>query len=130
MVICQQCGACCACYRVSFHWYEASEDYPQAVPPELTVRVGRFRIAMRRHPGELGACLALTGKIGSWVACRIYARRPSPCRQFDASWARGIANPLCDKARGKLGLPPLMPHVAVDLAIDRPTQPGGSSLAA
>ena len=122
MNICRQCGACCACYRVSFHWYEASDDYINPVPVDLTERVGCSRIAMRRRSGDLPRCIALSGEVGSWVTCQIYDRRPSICRDFNVSWEDGICNPLCDNARLKLGLPPLGPLIAAGTIANKPVR--------
>lgn len=46
-------------------------------------------------------CVALTGRVGEQVACSIYERRPSPCREFEAG------DYACNKARMRHGLPPL-----------------------
>ncbi len=52
-------------------------------------------------------CEQLNGKIGESVNCKIYDRRPSPCRSFEASYEHGVHNPRCDEARAKHGLRPL-----------------------
>lgn len=52
-------------------------------------------------------CCALEGRVGGKARCTIYANRPTPCRQFTASFENGIANPRCDEARAAHGLPPL-----------------------
>jgi hypothetical protein len=57
-------------------------------------------------------CCALEGQIGIWVACSIYPSRPTPCRNFKASWEVGVSNQECDRARTIYGLVPfgcLMP---------------------
>jgi uncharacterized protein len=43
------------------------------------------------------------------VTCGIYALRPSPCREFEASWIDGVPSERCDQARAAHGLPPLEP---------------------
>lgn len=106
---CLRCGACCAYYRVSFYWREAdSENNPLAVPAELTEAYSDFRVAMkgtnRKHHSR---CAALEGKVGELATCSIYSLRPSPCREFAASFERGVHEPRCDDARSKYGLPPL-----------------------
>jgi Fe-S-cluster containining protein len=55
-----------------------------------------------------GRCIALTGEVGKKVACGIYEWRPSPCRNFMASYENGYHNPRCDEARAKYGLRPLV----------------------
>lgn len=52
-------------------------------------------------------CQALGGKIGEQVACQIYENRPSPCRNFKASFENGIKHERCDDCRRLLGLGPL-----------------------
>lgn len=104
---CLSCGACCAHYRVSFHWSETERFLGGSTPPELTVKIGPHRVAMRGTCGESPRCIALEGEIGRAVYCRIYAQRPSPCREFEASWVDGTRSERCDKARAAHGLPPL-----------------------
>lgn len=106
---CLACGACCAYYRVSFHWSEAERFLGGTTPTELTVRVGPHRVAMRGTCGTSPRCVALIGEIGRDVRCTIYERRPSPCREFAASWANGTHSERCDRARAAHGLPPLEP---------------------
>jgi len=106
---CLECGACCAHYRVSFHWSETERFLGGATPSELTTRVTPHRVAMRGTEGAAPRCTVLEGRIGRAVHCRIYAERPSPCREFQASWVDGEHNPRCDAARARHGLPPLTP---------------------
>ena len=106
---CQSCGACCASFRVSFYRGEALHGDPEAVPAELTEVVAPFRVAMRRDGEDRLRCVALEGEVGSAVACSIYARRPSPCREFRASWEDGRVDARCDAARARHGLHPLRP---------------------
>ncbi|SLM63139.1 Ferredoxin [Dickeya aquatica] len=44
--------------------------------------------------------------------CRIYASRPSPCREFSPSGENGQRNEACDRARAAYGLPALTPVVS------------------
>ncbi len=101
--ICRACGACCASFRVSFYRGEP-------VPDELVVPVAPFRVAMRGTTGQNPRCVALSATLGEDCACTIYADRPSPCREFTASWEDGQPNPDCDKARARVGLRPLTPE--------------------
>ena len=107
---CLQCGACCACFRVAFHWREGADSRENGVPLDLvedwnsTLRV--MRGTLRQPP----RCVALLGTIGETTACSIHAQRPSPCREFTASWAKGEHEPRCDAARAAHGLPPLRPE--------------------
>lgn len=105
--LCLNCGACCANFRVSFHWSEADPAQGGEVPPLLTVAVDPYRVAMRGTEARPVRCAALQGEVGSCVACTIYAQRPSPCRDFGLSWADGVRNERCDQARAAWGLPPL-----------------------
>jgi len=106
---CLTCGACCAYYRVSFHWSETERFLGGSTPPELTVKIGPHRVAMRGTCGASPRCVALAGEIGRAVHCQIYPERPSPCREFTASWVDGTRSERCDQARAAHGLPPLQP---------------------
>lgn len=106
---CLRCGACCAHYRVSFYWAEADDASPGGVPVALTERLNAHRCAMRGTQKSQPRCIALEGRIGEAVQCRIHPQRPSPCREFEASWAAGEAQPRCDDARQRWALPPLTP---------------------
>ena len=108
--VCQQCGACCAAFRVAFHWSEAAPANPDGPPEALTEPLRAHELAMR---GTLGGgelrCAALEGDIGQHVHCSIYARRPSPCRAVRPAWVDGLPSPQCDRARAIHGLSPLTP---------------------
>lgn len=52
-------------------------------------------------------CIALRGRIGTHAYCSIYTQRPTPCRNFMASYENGTPNPRCDDARKAHGLRPL-----------------------
>jgi uncharacterized protein len=52
-------------------------------------------------------CQALVGEIGQAVSCRVYAQRPSPCREVLPG------DEKCLQARARYQLPPL------------PAEPGG-----
>ena len=107
---CQSCGACCAAYRVSFHWSEAEPAAGgDGVPAAMAEVLDPFRLAMRGTWARQPHCVALDGEVGTQVRCRIYARRPSPCRELQASWEDGTQSPQCDRARAMHGLAPLAP---------------------
>jgi uncharacterized protein len=108
---CMRCGACCASYRVSFYWTEAADapgdDDHFAVPVAHTEPVDAYRRCMKVVDWKSLRCVCLTGVVGEQVACAIYANRPSPCREFHLHGEHGIANPRCNEARAKHGLPQL-----------------------
>ena len=107
---CQRCGACCAAFRVAFHWSEAAPHSSDGPDEALTVKVRPFELAMRgTEGGSSPRCVALAGTVGGPVACTIYANRPSPCRALAASWEHGEPSPQCDRARARYGLAPLVP---------------------
>ena len=107
---CQRCGACCAAFRVAFHWSEAAPHAAVGPDEAMTVKVRPFEVAMRGTEGrDPLRCIALSGEVGQAVACTIYDRRPSPCRHLQAAWERGEPSPQCDRARDRHGLPPLTP---------------------
>jgi len=70
---CNTCGACCA-YAPDWPALQTADDRGPDGPPAEWVDVdGHVRW------GE-GQCAALEGTVGQCTSCRIYARRPSPCR--------------------------------------------------
>ena len=111
---CLSCGACCAFYRISFHWSEAEDHTPGGVPLKMTRKFDDFRLVMIGTGGSTPRCSALLGDIGRSVRCSIYERRPSVCREFEPSWQNNAATPRCDKARLAWGIQPLMPDIEFD----------------
>lgn len=102
---CLKCGACCSYFRVAFYWRESEPEGEYKVPKDLTVDLDSFHRAMRgtevKHQPR---CIALRGNIGEKAWCGIYENRPTPCRQFKASYEDGYSHPRCDQARAKHGL--------------------------
>jgi len=103
---CVSCGACCATFRVQFYWREANrEDHEPTVPEgsfeELTDRLRCMRGTNDKHHPK---CLGLKGRIGRDATCSIYGRRPTPCREFTASYENGKPSARCDEARARHGL--------------------------
>jgi len=107
---CLRCGACCASFRVAFHWSETDAFPGGGVPEAFAVKLDPHRVAMRGTLGD-GAirCTALQGTVGKDTSCSIYAQRPSVCREMKASWEQGVGSPQCDRARAAHGLAPLAP---------------------
>ena len=104
---CQACGACCAAFRVPIYWSEAEQ---RGIDATLTEKIDPLRLAMRVDNATHLRCIALEGEIGVATACRIYAQRPSPCRDLGAAWENGQPSPQCDRARARHGLQPLTPE--------------------
>jgi uncharacterized protein len=106
---CLECGACCATFRVAFYWREAEvQDTERAVPIGLFEELSSTQRCMKgtnkkHHP----KCVALDGRIGEQACCSIYPNRPTPCRNFKASYEDGKPNGRCDDARTNHGLKPL-----------------------
>ncbi|RDZ26511.1 YkgJ family cysteine cluster protein [Lysobacter silvisoli] len=108
---CQQCGACCAHFRVAFHWSETDAATPAGTPVAATEVLDPHRVAMRgTYGGAALRCQQLHGEIGTAAHCAIYAQRPSPCRELRAAWEHGQPSPQCDRARAAYGLAPLTPQ--------------------
>lgn len=107
---CVRCGACCATFRVSFHWSEAQPDNPDGPPAELVMPLRRHELAMRGTEGSHPRCIGLRGTIGVDGHCGIYPNRPSVCREVEPSWEFGRHSPQCDKGRIAHGLKPLTPE--------------------
>lgn len=107
---CLRCGACCATFRVSMHWSQTEPTLGGEVPAELTVKVGTHSVAMRGTDSSTATrCVALRGDVGGCSSCAIYSVRPPVCREVMASYELGSADPQCDKARIRHGLPLLTP---------------------
>jgi uncharacterized protein len=107
---CLHCGACCAAFRVAFHWAEAEASLGGTVPPAAAVRWDAHRLALRGTDRREPHCEQLVGRVGETVHCAIYPQRPSPCRELRASWEDGTRSEQCDRARSRYGLPPLNPE--------------------
>lgn len=95
---CQSCGACCATYRVSFYWAEADA---LGLDPALTRPLNPWRLCMAGTEQAPTRCQALHGQVGAFVACSVYAARPSPCRELQPGEDK------CVRARAGHGLPAL-----------------------
>ena len=108
---CLSCGACCAAFRVAFHWSQAQPHQADGVPADLARPLRQHELAMRGTDDAPAPvrCIALEGTVGEKVHCRIYASRPAPCRELGAAWEHGQPSPQCDRARAVHGLPPLAP---------------------
>jgi Fe-S-cluster containining protein len=110
--LCNNCGACCAIWKVCFPAIEVDTRKTGGVPIEFTVPVSETRFAMKGTELRQKRCCALKGQIGSRVSCSIYPSRPTACKEFKASWEMGVSNHNCDRARTIYGLVPfgsLMP---------------------
>ncbi|RXQ99381.1 YkgJ family cysteine cluster protein [Pseudoxanthomonas composti] len=105
---CLSCGACCAHYRVSFHWSEADPALGGAVPVELTESLRTHERAMRGTNQAQPRCVALDADIGRYSRCTIHQRRPTTCALVVASLEFGQRSVQCDKARTAHGLPVLL----------------------
>lgn len=92
---CQQCGACCETFRVSFYWAEADA---RGLPAKLTSKVNERFSCMAGTDLPKPRCVALAGKVGEHVACTVYAQRPEACREVQAG------DEKCLKARARHGL--------------------------
>jgi Fe-S-cluster containining protein len=104
---CLSCGACCAQFRIAFHWSETDSSLAAPTPAELTEPLDPHRIVMRGTYAAPIRCVALRGEVGHDAHCGIYAHRPSPCRDLQPAWEHGEPSPQCDRARLAHGLPPL-----------------------
>ena len=103
---CLSCGACCAAFRVSFYWTEGNDAPGGWVPVEATERLNAHLRCMKGTHTRTPVCEMLEGGVPGG-RCRIYAQRPSPCRELDPYLPKGRPHPQCQKARSQYGLPPL-----------------------
>lgn len=79
---CQQCGACCAYFRVSFYWGEGDDAPGGTVPAQLTQAISPTLRCMNGTQTKPARCVALQGDIGRQVGCTIYAQRSSTCKEL------------------------------------------------
>ena len=117
---CMTCGACCAYFRVSFYWAEAS-DGGGTVPVHLTEPLTPFLRCMSGTNQKQARCVALQGEPGVSTRCSIYEDRPSPCREFAMSGEDGQVNEACNRARARVGLPPLYTDMLFHTSLDAAT---------
>lgn len=103
---CVGCGACCAFFRVSFHWLEC-ESAGGTVPDDDIEQLNHHMVAMKGTNKSNPRCVNLSGVIGKDSQCSKYETRSTSCRGFDASYENGVHEERCDKARIKHGLKPL-----------------------
>lgn len=96
---CQQCGACCAFFRVSFYWGEADDAPGGTVPVALTEAFAPLRRCMQGTNSKQPRCAALGGQVGQQVACGIYEHRSSTCHELMPG------DEKCLRARQHHGLP-------------------------
>lgn len=82
---CLTCGACCAYFRVSFHWSETDPALGGRVPIELTDALRTHERVMRGTSQSQPRCIALDADIGRYSRCSIHDRRPSACAAVPAS---------------------------------------------
>lgn len=73
---CLSCGACCAYFRVSFHWSEADPALGGNVPIELTEPLRIHERVMHGTSQSHPRCIALDAQIGYRSRCTIHERRP------------------------------------------------------
>lgn len=106
--ICLSCGACCANFRVSFHWAETTLATPEGVPQELTEAISSHHNCMKGTNQKQPRCIALHGTVGQQVSCVIYGQRSSTCREFDILDEQGQINEQCTKARAASQLLPVV----------------------
>lgn len=103
---CIGCGACCSYFRVSFYQGEL-ESVGGYVPDNDVIPINMFYVAMKGTDiKENKKCINLTGEVGQCASCSKYENRPSPCRDFPASYENGTGeqDERCDKARNFHGL--------------------------
>ena len=86
---CKLCGACCA---FKWSWPIFKKDRSDA----LNIPIDMVRVDYPLMKTENNRCIALDGKVGESVCCKIYNNRPNSCRKFEPG------SDLCKEARKKL----------------------------
>jgi uncharacterized protein len=100
---CLKCGACCAFFRVSFHWSETLAE-SHGVPLSMTKSISPYMNAMKGTDQKSPNCIAFKGTVGKSGNCKIYEHRPNCCRLFKASFEDGTRSSSCEEARAGKGL--------------------------
>lgn len=98
--LCLSCGACCACFRVSFYWGESTDAPGGFVPVELTEKASQHLLCMKGTNTYPLRCIALRGVVGEQVGCSIYDQRPTTFREFNVDELDGSPNIRCLELRG------------------------------
>lgn len=70
----------------------------------MTQSVNPYYVCMKGTDKAPVHCVALEGKVGEQVSCRIYALRSSTCREFQAG------SEECNRARAMHHLPAIPPE--------------------
>jgi Fe-S-cluster containining protein len=100
---CFECGQCCQFFRVSFYHGEIEGNNVGTVPPAYTSKVNDHLACMKGTESGQGKCIALEYSKENGYRCKIYALRPSPCREFEL-YIDGKPNPKCNELRMAAGL--------------------------
>ena len=95
---CQECGACCAYFRILFSPKENQQVIKLGSNIFLMKKDGRG-VMNGTDNFNKGRCVALTGEINTFVSCSIYDNRPDVCRQFQRVLPNGYINPRCLQAK-------------------------------
>lgn len=104
--VCDDCGACCASFRVSFYWGEANDAPGGWVPVEFTERLSPYLRSMRGTNAAAPHCDQLAGQVPG-ARCKIYPQRPSTCHDMQPYTETGEVNAQCNRARARYGLTPV-----------------------
>lgn len=86
---CERCGACCA-FKWSWPILKPDRRDAKNIPKDMQ----RDDYPLMKTIGN--RCVALGGKLGEKVSCKIYANRPDACKKFTPG------SFLCLKARKAL----------------------------
>ena len=78
------------------------------MPAGLVEQLASPLVCMRGTAAAPRRCVALSGRIGEAVSCRIYDFRPEACREFAPLAALGRGDEACAEARRRHHLPPLI----------------------
>jgi Fe-S-cluster containining protein len=101
---CVRCGACCI--NPPENVLEGYDAYVEIAPRDtIRARADLLRKYTHETEGKLhmrilsdGRCIALSGRVGERVQCRIYYARPLPCRRVQAG------SELCHRYRREQGI--------------------------
>lgn len=86
---CKSCGACC-CFKWSWPVLRRDRSDATRIPAEMQREDYPLMVTTDNR------CIALEGKVGDKVCCKVYNDRPNSCRNFKPG------SELCLEARKKI----------------------------
>lgn len=104
---CQDCGACCAYFKVNCTSEEIKKNEFLQKNSVKKVIFFEKKYYLKGTENFKNRCNFLDGVVGEKVFCNEYLNRPQSCRDFSIMDKNGKINKRCTKARAFHNLPAL-----------------------